>query len=139
MEKLVNLFGALDAVEIKEIPDNGTYPLTLINWKTFKSKSGNDWLVFQFHLECEEFPKFVVEKRVQYYSDLTNEMMTDPNVRQTVNRMKEFLRSLGVADEEMTNVDLNDYTGLEGTGYGYGKDKFPGPGREWNLHTFTKD
>src|ERR1044071_22982 len=133
----MNLFGALDAVEIKEIPDDGTHAMTLTNWKTFTSQSGNNWLVFQFRMtENETFPHFQVEKRVQYYPELTEEMMKDPKVRQTVNRMKDFLRSLGIKDEEMNNVDLNDYTGLEGYGYGYGADKFNAPGREWKLHNF---
>jgi len=135
----MDLFGALDALDIKEIPDDGTHAMTLTNWKTFTSQSGNSWLVFQFVMtENEAFPKFPVEKRIQFYPDLSEEMLGDPKIRQTVNRMKDFLRSLGVPDEEMNNLDLNDYTGVEGYGYGYGADKYQQPGREWKLHNFRR-
>lgn len=133
----MNLFGALDAVEIKEIPNDGTHPVVLTNWKTFTSKAGNSFLVFRFRFtENEEFPDFEVEKLIQYFPELTEEMMQDPKIRKTVQRMKEFLRSLGIKDEEMNNLDLNDYTGVEGTMYGYGADKTMGEGREWKAHQF---
>lgn len=135
----MNLFGALDATAIPDIPEDGTHALRLINWKTFQSQAGNNFLVFEF--KFTEHPMFTgqsVEKWIQYHPDLTQEMLSDTKVSGNVKRMKEFLRSLGVTDEEMDNVDLNDYTGLEGYGYGYGRDKYKAEGREWVLHSFKR-
>lgn len=139
MESKINLFGALDATAIPDVPEDGTHALTLTNWKLFESQAGNHFLVFEFKFtEHPLFKMYQVDKWLQFYPDLTQEMMTDPKVSGNVKRMKEFLRSLGITDEEMDSVDLNDYTGLEGYGYGYGRDKYKAEGREWVLHSFKR-
>lgn len=135
----MNLFGALDAVEIKEIPDDGTHAVVLTNWRTHNSNAGNNFLVFKFRMtENPTFPDFEVEKWVQFFPELTEQDLEDPQVRKTINRMKDFLRSLGIKDEEMNDIDFNDYTGLEGSAYGYGRDKYKADGREWVLHSFKR-
>lgn len=137
----MNLFGALDAVEIPDVPEDGTHAMRLTNWRLHESQAGNHFLVFEFKLT--DHPLFKgkeVTKWLQFYPDLDQEMMQDQRVAGNVKRMKDFLRSLGIPDEEMGTVDFNEYTGLEGYGYGYSREKYKSETkeREWILFSFKR-
>jgi hypothetical protein len=139
----MGLFGALDIADVKECPEKGTHPVTFTNYRTYKSANENTFIILEFQLDHPQFPKYKAEKWLRVYPDLLDPSDLDDEemgqVFRNVNAYKDWMRSLGVPEEELESADLGDYTGLEGMAYGYEADKYNDSGKEWKIHQFKRD
>ena len=115
-----NLFGDIDVNEIPEDPfhvDDGTYLSVLTEVKAVQRNSdGQHGLAFKFSIteEDSEFEGNTLNAWKNFYPDLTEDDFT-PEVKKDLSRLKGFLLSLGVPEEDLNEFAENtdQYIGTE--------------------------
>lgn len=138
----MGLFGALDVQDVKECPEKGTHPVTLRNIRSYHSQNDNDFIILEFIMDHPQFPDYKVEKWLRIYPDLDPSLLSDDEmgmVYKNVNAFRDWMRYIGVPEEEHEDPEFMEYTGITGMAYGYVADKFNGEGKEWKIHKFTMD